>query len=30
VLSIVLGVGAGALAAWRLAGTKPMALWSRT
>lgn len=29
VLSVVLGVGAGALAAWRLAGTRPMALWGR-
>ena len=28
-LSVALGVGAGALAAWRLAATKPMALWGR-
>ncbi len=29
VLSLVLGIGAGAIAAWRLVRTRPMVLWGR-
>jgi hypothetical protein len=28
-LSLVLGIGAGAAAAWRLVRTRPMVLWGR-